>query len=99
MQGAATQGGVQVITGQQPFPGAKDGVIIYSVVTGERPSRPSGSNERLPDNVWNLISRCWSPSWDGRPDVNLVMNVLDNAADDPGVASRNVSGASHGYQS
>ena len=97
-----------MITGQQPFPGAKDGVIIYNVVIGERPARPPGSNEWLSDDVWNFISRCWSPSWDGRPDVEFAMNALNDAADavevkrrklyastnDPGRrTSRRVSGA------
>ncbi|KAF9648297.1 kinase-like protein [Thelephora ganbajun] len=70
----------QVITGQQPFPGVKDSVIIYNVVTGERPSRPPGTNEWVSDDVWNFISRCWSPSWDGRPDMNFAMNALNDAA-------------------
>ena len=74
-------GSVQVLTGQQPFPGAKDGVIIYNVVTGERPSRPPGSNEWVSDDVWNFISRCWSSSWDGRPDVDFAIGALDEAAD------------------
>ena len=88
-----------MITGQQPFPGAKDGVIIYSVVSGERPARPSSSNEWLADDAWSIISRCWSPSWDGRPDASFLMNALDDAADVSEVERRNVSGASHGYQS
>jgi len=79
--GLATNGNIQVTTGQQPFPGAKDGVIIYNVVTGERPSRPPGPDEWISDDVWNFISRCWSPSSDGRPDVDFVMNALTDAAD------------------
>ena len=112
--GTVTKNGIQSITGQQPFPGAKDGVIIYNVVTGERPGRPAGPNEWLSDDVWNLISRCWSPSRDGRPDVNFAMNALNDAADavevrrrklytttsDQGKrTSRRVSGASYGYRS
>ena len=104
---------VQVITGEQPFPGAKDGVIIYSVVMGERPSRPSDTNEWVSDDVWNFISRCWSPSWDGRPDVEFAINALNDAADAVEArrvqsyvtnvqgkkASRRGSGASHRYSS
>jgi hypothetical protein len=73
---------VQVVTGEQPFPGAKDGTIIYRVVTGDRPSRPSGVNEWVSDDVWDFICRCWSPSLDGRPDVDFAMNALNGAADD-----------------
>jgi len=72
---------VQVVTEQQPFPGAKDGVIIYNVVIGERPARPPGPNEWLSDDVWNFISKCWPQSRDGRPDVEFAMNALNDAAD------------------
>ena len=114
ISGTVTKDSVQSITGQQPFPGAKDGVIIYNVVTGERPGRPAGPNEWLSDDVWNFISRCWSPSRDGRPDVDFAMNALNDAADavevrrrklyattsDQGKrTSRRVSGASYGYRS
>ncbi|KAF9781279.1 kinase-like domain-containing protein [Thelephora terrestris] len=71
----------QVTTGLQPFAGAKDGVIIYNVVTGERPTRPPGANNWVSDDVWNFISRCWSPSRDGRPDVEFAINALNDAAD------------------
>ena len=70
-----------MVTGDQPFRGAKDGVIIYSVVIGERPSRPSSPNEWVSDDVWNFISRCWSSSWDGRPEVDFAINALNDAAD------------------
>ena len=70
-----------MITEQQPFPGTKDGVIIYTVVTGDRPGRPLAPNEWLSDDIWNFISRCWSPSWEGRPDVNFAINALNDAAD------------------
>ena len=51
------------------------------VVIGERPSRPAGPNEWLSDDVWNFVSRCWSASWDERPDVNFAINALNDAAD------------------
>ena len=70
-----------MLTEQQPFPGTKDGVIIYTVVTGDRPGRPLAPSEWLSDDVWNFISRCWSPSWEGRPDVNFAINALNDAAD------------------
>jgi serine/threonine protein kinase len=110
--GMATKGNIQVITGQQPFPGVMGGTIVYNIVTGVRPHRPPGPNEWLSDDVWNFISRCWSPSWDGRPDINFAMNTLNDAADAVEVrrrklyaaasdrgkrTSRRVSGASHGY--
>ena len=99
---------IQVITGRQPFPGVEDSAITQNVIMGERPGHPQNPNEWLSDDVWNFISRCWSPSWDGRPDVEFAMNALNDAADavevkrrklyastnDPGRrTSRRVSGA------
>lgn len=74
-------GTVQVTTGELPFPEEKVDTIVDGVIAGERPSRPSDTNEWVSDNVWNLISLCWSPSWDSRPDVYFAMNALNNAAD------------------
>ena len=70
-----------MVTGEQPFPGAVDGMIIYNIVAGVRPARPPGPDKWVSDSVWDFISRCWSPSWDGRPDVNFAINALNDAAD------------------
>ena len=55
--------------------------IMHNVVLGGRPDRPHDRSGWLSDDVWNLISRCWSSSWEGRPDVNHVMGALNGAAD------------------
>ena len=78
---AATNVSIQVITGQQPFPGAKKDVVKHNIITGDRPKRPLGPHEWLSDDVWDFISWCWSPSWDRRPDAKVAMNTLNNAAD------------------
>lgn len=80
ISGTATEGSAQVVTGQQPFPRIKDSVIIFSAVAGERPGRPPDPNEWVSDNVWNFISRCWSPSLDSRPDVQFAISTLTDAA-------------------
>ncbi|KAF9781367.1 hypothetical protein BJ322DRAFT_272189 [Thelephora terrestris] len=69
----------QVIAGLQPFPGENDDVIIHNVATGERPSQPPCMIEWVSDDIWNFISRCWSASRDDRPDVEFVVNVLNDA--------------------
>jgi serine/threonine protein kinase len=81
ISGTANKCSIQVITEQKPFSGTRAGAIICKIVTGERPGRPPGPNEWLSDNVWDFISRCWSPSLDGRPNVKFVMNALNDAAD------------------
>ena len=72
---------MQITTGRLPFPGVRDGVIIYSVATGQRPDRPSDLDEwPISDAVWDLISRCWSSSLISRPDARFVKDTLENAA-------------------
>ena len=110
---ATTKDTIQVITELQPFPGANDGAVVYSVVVGDRPWRPPGPNEWLSDDVWKFISRCWSPWRDYRPNGNFAMNALNDATDDVEAkrrklyaipndqgkrTSRQVSGVSHGYR-
>ena len=56
-------------------------MVIYDIITGERPSRPPGSDERLSDDTWSFISNCWSASWNDRPSVNFALNALNDAAD------------------
>ena len=66
---------------QQPFSGIdSDRANIHEVILGWRPSPPD-SNEWLLDNVWDIVSKCWSPSLGGRPDASTAMNVLNAAAD------------------
>ena len=46
-------------------------MIAYNIVIiGERLGRPPGPNEWLSDEVFYIISRCRSPSWDSRLDVD-----------------------------
>ena len=76
-----TKGSTQITARQQPFPGVKDRTVIHNVIAGVRPSRPQDSNEWVLDNVWDLISRCWSSSLDSRPDAEFTTNTLTDAAD------------------
>ena len=39
------------------------------------------NNEWLSDDVWNLVCRCLSPSSDDRPNLDVVVNTLDEAED------------------
>ena len=85
-----TKGSMQITTGQQPFPGVRDGTIIYNVVAGERPLRPLESNEWASENVWELIYRCWSSWLDSRPDAKFATNTLANAANSVEVRRRSL---------
>ena len=76
-----TEDSIKVTTGLQPFPRTNDEAIVRNIVTGERPCHPPGPNEWVPDIVWDFILRCWGLSRDGRPDVDCILNILNDAAD------------------
>jgi len=71
---------MQITAGQQPFPMIKDSMVICKVVAEERPGRPLAPNEWVSDNVWDLISGCWSSSLDSRPDAKFATDTLITAA-------------------
>ena len=52
-----------------------------NVVAGIRPHCPPDSDEWLSGDVWDLLSGCWSPFWDKRPDLTTVINTLHDAGD------------------
>lgn len=74
-------GSLQVIAGKQPFAGKRDGEIIYFTVHGDRPTKPEGTAEVLPDDLWGLICRCWSPKPESRPDAVVIIGAMKKAAD------------------
>ena len=68
---------VQVLTGKQPSFG-DEGKIIGDIA---QPTHLPDPNEGVSGDVWDLISKCWSASLDGRPDPGTIINALDDAGD------------------
>ena len=69
----------QTLTGILPFGAARDGVIIFHVVTGDRPPRPQDTRW-LTDPIWNMIATCWSEKREQRWDVRAVYNQFSVAS-------------------
>lgn len=63
----------EVLTDILPYGNARDGIIIFRVVTGDRPTRPQNSRW-LQDRIWDLIIKCWSEQREERWDVRTVYN-------------------------
>lgn len=45
------------------------------------PSRPPDSNMWLSDDIRDLIFNCWSSSLDLQPDLNFIVDTLEQAGD------------------
>jgi hypothetical protein len=72
-------------SGRVPFEGLSEGKTVLCIVRGERPVRPSmhtpgGYMLEPPDDVWDLIMRCWSHDCEARPPIADVCASLENTA-------------------
>ena len=65
----------QVLTEVLPYGSARDGIIIFHIVTGDRPPRPENSRW-LQDQIWNMIIKCWSEQRAQRWEIRAVCNQL-----------------------
>ena len=62
-----------------PYGNARDGIIIFHVVTNTRPPRPA-NNRWLQDQIWNMITTCWSEERERRWGIRAVYNQLSTSS-------------------
>ncbi|KAF9265335.1 kinase-like protein [Marasmius fiardii PR-910] len=79
---------IEIMTLRLPFPKLSDVSVVIKVLKGARPDRPTGV--WCPDNVWQLVERCWDQDWLKRPTATYVLNYL-TGLDKPGTAGRSDS--------
>ncbi|KAF5371255.1 hypothetical protein D9758_004236 [Tetrapyrgos nigripes] len=68
----------EIITLKPPFQNRPiDAAVIFDVIRGIRPERPSGPDVWCPDNIWDLIECCWAQNPYKRPNAHEVKKFLD----------------------
>lgn len=76
----------QLTTGKKPFPDYTDPHVL--VLKGKRPSIPTRFEAPgMTAMVWKIAKKCWNPKANERPEVNTVLQYLENLAD-PGMYTR-----------
>ena len=80
----------KVLTGVLPYGDNRDGIIIFHVVTGERPTRPADARQ-LQDRVWVMIEACWNERRGQRWGVHAVYDLFSTSSiqEVPGVGPGN----------
>jgi serine/threonine protein kinase len=71
--------GTQLFSGVVPFHGVADTKTAMRVVQGQRPSRPSAESQCMlepEDDMWKIISGCWSQAREDRPTMTEVCEHL-----------------------
>ena len=63
----------EFISQQEPFPGYNRKQLVSSIV--EQGNRPVISSD-TPEDIAELILKCWSPEPKNRPDFSFISNVF-----------------------
>ncbi|KAH8103117.1 kinase-like domain-containing protein [Cristinia sonorae] len=71
---------VELYTGDIPFAGTGDVVVMRRVLRGMRPARPSlPSSPEMTDRIWQITNRCWDQDFAKRPHIGEVCGWLAEA--------------------
>jgi serine/threonine protein kinase len=72
----------QIYTGRQPFPRLSNYAVMFRVIAGMRPERPSGPEcVRISGRMWTLITHCWAQQPTQRPsmvEIKESLQILEN---------------------
>jgi len=69
----------EALTEILPYGDARDSVIVFRVVSGVRPSRPTDTRW-LQDQTWNMIETCWSERREQRWGIRDVCNQFSESS-------------------
>jgi len=71
----------EVLSGEIPFASRTDTATVFKVLEGERPERPQGTQgARFTDSIWGMLELCWKPRPSDRPNLDIVLRCLQDAA-------------------
>ena len=69
---------LEVLSGQVPFEGDNDFVVVRKIIDGERPKRPEEA--WFTDDMWGLLECCWASKPRGRPGLEVVLQYLEKTS-------------------
>jgi len=79
---------VQVLTGTQPFGKLSMSEVVFKVLGGENPPKPTNAPELgLSDSIWKFLEDCWQTERTRRPLVKEVSGYVTAAASVCGMLS------------
>ena len=88
---------LEVLSGQVPFVGDGDFVVVRKVIVGEFPRRPEEA--WFTSGVWALLESCWAPEPPDRPRLEYVLRCLEEASPSWTRLSRLVSSTANASKS
>ncbi|KAF9646908.1 kinase-like protein, partial [Thelephora ganbajun] len=65
---------IEAFTGAVPFSGKSSTAVIYDIINGVRPSRPT--HPTFTEDLWTLTQRCWDHNPHLRPEASEILQIL-----------------------
>lgn len=65
----------QIYTGQPPFAEHSDATVMFMVLTGERPVRPT-TGTGIPAQMWEIVVSCWADDPRDRPHIDRIVKAV-----------------------
>jgi len=72
----------EVLSGRIPFTSSGDAVVVWKVISGERPKRPQES-VWFTDELWETLELCWAAPPERRPSIEAVFKRLQRVSRPP----------------
>jgi serine/threonine protein kinase len=69
----------QVCTTRHPFHETPDRAVIFRVIQGANPHRPSEEDcggTPISDALWTIMTQCWDKTPDARPEIEHILPIL-----------------------
>ncbi|KAG8717390.1 hypothetical protein FRC09_014350 [Ceratobasidium sp. 395] len=80
--------GMEIMTGQVPFPDKRSVAVCLAAARGEVPKRPDLSSilpqKRLEDELWGLLTCCWAIEANSRPSAPQLRETVSKLLSIPG---------------
>ena len=83
----------EVLSGRVPFSQSNHYMVMWKVMSGERPDRPEGAEGAwFADDLWRMLNLCWDTQPKNRPSVAAVLECLEWVSRDPEPLSSQTDG-------
>ena len=69
---------LEVLTGQPPFPGVSELIVMQKVLNCEHPGRPE--EIWFTDDLWEMLRQCWATQPKGRPSIEAMLECFSQTS-------------------
>ncbi|KAJ7231954.1 kinase-like domain-containing protein [Mycena rebaudengoi] len=83
---------LELYTGRPPFADIREGGVIFKIMQGERPARPT-TTPPMSDALWKYVNAWWAEDPATRPPVEVIVNTMSQRSDYPSTIEDSIAPA------